>query len=403
MEDRNGWQRVLQAAHDFDVVAMCSPFDNADVLHASVPSFLRDRIRIIPVQLSAMSRYFLSTEILFYRGYRSWLGQCRLTAQEMQRNRPFQFSHLVSLCSYRETGCLWKIGCPSIIGPLGGTSGFRWSYLPLIDFWGGMFEVARNIINSYQTRFSYSIRRSIRNSRVVIAANTSTRDDLQHYSGNPIPVSLETGIDYPISDPKPDRKIDQPLKILWAGRLRAWKALPLLLYAISKLPSDVTVSLKVMGDGKCKRKWKRLAQRLKIENRIEWIKRPIYRDSLKYYREADVFAFTSLRDTSGTGLLEALTAGTPILGLNHQGAADIITAECGVPISVQCPRQSIEEFRDAILSLYWDSKRLKQLCDGALQRAKKFQWSSYEEPMRQIYNQISAESHSKRCDVPIVS
>ena len=135
-----------------------------------------------------------------------------------------------------------------------------------------------------------------------------------------------------------------------------------------------------------------MAKSLRIEKQIEWIERPSYRDSLRYYREADVFAFTSLRDTSGTGLLEALTAGTPIIGLNHQGAADIITKDCGIPISVRNPRQSISEFRDAIVDLYRDNGLLKSLSEGALLRAKDFQWSAYADPMNKIYDEVIRRS-----------
>ncbi len=394
MEDRNGWHRAIQAAREHCVVVMCSCESEIEDLYQSVPDPLKGRIEFVPIRLGRFAEYCLSTEKLFYIGYRKWLWRANHEALKLQSQKPFVLSHLVSLCGYRETGCLWLLGCPSIVGPIGGTSGFRLAYLGIVDCFGGVFEVLRNLINIYQTRFSFRVRNAIRNSSVVIAANSSTRNDLQHYTSQPIRVSLETGIDYPIHPPKSIRVLEKPFQILWAGRLRAWKALPLLLHAVAKLPADVAVKVRIVGDGKSEKCWKKLARRLKIEDRIEWIRRPCYRESLRYYREADVFAFTSLRDTSGTGLLEALTAGTPIIGLNHQGAADIITEECGVLISVNTPRQSIDEFRDAIFWLYKDSRRLKALSDGALQRAKDFQWSSYEEPMQLLYSQLIRGSQS---------
>lgn len=385
MEDRNGWHRALQAARNHCVVVICGPMSNISELNAAVPSSLKGRIEFVPIRLNAFCEYCLSAEKLFYFGYRNWLANAKRAAIKMHAQRPFVLSHLVSLCGYREIGEFWQIGCPSIIGPIGGTSGFRIAYLTIVDWFGGTFEVLRNAINAYQARYSNRIRRAIGKSAVVIAANSSTRNDLQHYALKPIRVSLEAGIDYPVEFEKAMRLADEPLKILWAGRLRTWKALPLLLYAIAELPSDVQVSLRVVGDGKCERSWKRLAESLGIAQKIEWNRRPAYRDSLRFYRDADLFAFTSLRDTSGTGLLESLTAGTPILALNHQGAADIVTEQCGVPISVRSPRQSITEFRDAIVSLAQDPVRLKSLSDGALIRSQAFQWSSYEEPMNAIY------------------
>ncbi len=397
MEDRNGWHRALQAAKQFRVVVLCSPSSQVSELYASLPESLHGRIDFIPVKLGWFSDFCLQREILFYRGYRNWLWNATRIALKLHAEDPFRVTHLVSLCGFREPGYLWKLGCPSIVGPIGGTSGFRCSYLRIVDCVGGIFEIVRNAINGYQTRFSLRIRKALQKSTMVIAANSSTRDDLQHYTPKPIAVTLETGIDFPILPPKPLRPLDQPLQILWAGRLRAWKALPLLLHAIALLPDHVVVNLRVLGDGKSDECWKRLAKSLKIHAKIHWVPKPSYRESLHFYREADLFAFTSLRDTSGTGILEALTSGTPVIGLNHQGCADIITTQCGIPISVRSPKKSIMEIRDAIVSLSQDSARLKQLSDGALLRAKEFQWSSYETPMLSIYRQLIESSTSESC------
>ena len=78
----------------------------------------------------------------------------------MHSQQPFLLSHLVSLCGYRETGEFWKLGCPSIIGPIGGTSGFRIAYLSIVDMFGGIFELLRNMVNAYQTSYSMRIRRA---------------------------------------------------------------------------------------------------------------------------------------------------------------------------------------------------------------------------------------------------
>lgn len=106
---------------------------------------------------------------------------------------------------------------------------------------------------------------------------------------------------------------------------------------------------------------------------------------MAHYQWADVFAFTSLRDTSGTGLLESLAAGVPIIGLDHQGAADMITDNCGVKISVGSPTKSIEEFSIALTRLSRDKTELHRLGIGATARAKNYQWAQYLDPMLKIY------------------
>lgn len=396
MEDRNGWHRAIQAAEDFDVTVLTIPSINTDRLHQAVPNHLKGRIEFLGVPLSAYQRKRLECNRFFYLGYRAWLVAGKKLAEKLHAERPFAVTHLVSLCSYREAGYFWQIDCPFILGPVGGSSGFPIRYLSLIGFRSAAFEIARNCLNFYQLHFSNRVRQAIQSSTVVIAANRSTQRALMKMiKGLQVPVELEAGLDYEPAVPKDVRDTRRPLKILWSGRLRAWKALPLLLHALAKLPSDVPVQLRVVGDGVEVAAWRRLAQRLGLSNCVEWISRPPYRDSIEYYKWADVFCFTSLRDTSGTGLLEALAAGTPIIGMNHQGAADIMTDDCAIKISVNNPSQSIREISNALVLLARNPDRLKKLSDGALKEAHAHLWPQKAVFMKRVYQSLFSNPRSR--------
>jgi glycosyltransferase involved in cell wall biosynthesis len=396
MEDRNGWHRAIQAAEDFDVTVLTIPSINTDRLHQAVPNHLKGRIEFLGVPLSAYQRKRLECNRFFYLGYRAWLVAGKKLAEKLHAERPFAVTHLVSLCSYREAGYFWQIDCPFILGPVGGSSGFPIRYLSLIGFRSAAFEIARNCLNFYQLHFSNRVRQAIQSSTVVIAANGSTQRALMKMiKGLQVPVELEAGLDYEPAVPKDVRDTRRPLKILWSGRLRAWKALPLLLHALAKLPSDVPVQLRVVGDGVEVAAWRRLAQRLGLSNCVEWISRPPYRDSIEYYKWADVFCFTSLRDTSGTGLLEALAAGTPIIGMNHQGAADIMTDDCAIKISVNKPSQSIREISNALVLLARNPDRLKKLSDGALKEAHAHLWPQKAVFMKRVYQSLLSNPRSR--------
>jgi glycosyltransferase involved in cell wall biosynthesis len=132
----------------------------------------------------------------------------------------------------------------------------------------------------------------------------------------------------------------------------------------------------------------KLAKRLKIEQQIEWIESSGYRIGFEHYRWADVFAFTSLRDTSGTGLLDALAAGTPIVGVGHQGASDIITADCGVVVSVERPSQTISEMAAGLSTMARNPKRLRELSLGATRRAKYYHWDQRRNFWFQVYSRV---------------
>jgi glycosyltransferase involved in cell wall biosynthesis len=392
MEHRNGWYRALQAARYFDVTVLCGPQSNAQELNEQIAGQFTDlQIHFDVVQVDPKTQKLLDSSLLFYVGYRRWLTKAFEYAKQLEAHQSFDASHLVSLCGYREPGEFWKLQAQFLWGPIGGTSGFPVRFLSICDLRGGLFELARNIVNYSQLRFSRRIRNAIEKTSVLVAANRSSQCDLQRHLQVETPLELETGIDFPVADPKPARSPERPLRILWAGRLRTWKGLPILIYAIARLPKDVAVQVRVVGDGSCKESWKKLARRLGVEHMIEWIDRPPYRDSLEYYRWADVFSFTSLRDTSGTGLLESLAMGTPIVGLDHQGSADIMTSDCAIRIGTRSPAVSIHQLSEAIVKLAKDPALLKRLSDGSIERAKAFSWDSRRGAVEDSYERIAAQ------------
>jgi glycosyltransferase involved in cell wall biosynthesis len=334
--------------------------------------------------------YCLQKELLFYVGYRIWHARVLQFAKKLHAELPFSVTHMVSVCGYREPGYLWLLDCPFVWGPVGGTSNFPLKFLSMVDPFGGLFELARNAVNLCQLNFGTRVRRAAVKSSAAFAANRSTQRDLEQSTGVHLKLELEAGIDYEIGKPKQLTSIDEPLRILWVGRLRPWKGFPILLHALAQLPELQKYEVHVVGDGGCKARWMKLAKRLKVADLITWFPKPAYRKSLHHYKWADVFAFTSLRDTSGSGLLESLAAGVPIVGLDHQGAADLINEACGIRVPVASPKHTIAAFAQALIALASDRRRLQKLSAGAIERACDYSWSMREPLIRNCYVKASA-------------
>jgi len=163
------------------------------------------------------------------------------------------------------------------------------------------------------------------------------------------------------------------------------KALPLLIDALARMPPDVPYCLRVLGEGKYLDAWRRLARRRGIDRRIEWLGWLPHEQALEQYAWADVFAFTSLRDTTGTVIAEALAAGLPVVCLDHQGAHDVVTDNCGIKIPVTTPREVIGGLREAFVRLARDPAEHQRLSRGAIERARDFLWTSQEEKMAAVF------------------
>jgi len=335
-----------------------------------------------------LERTFMSLPGTYYVGYRLWHRRVLRLARRLHAQRPFALVHHVSFCGYREPSDGWRLGVPFIWGPVGGVQPFPVRFLSQLDPASAAGELIRNVVNYCQLRFDWRVRRAMGAAAEVLAANSAVARELADAYGVRPTVQLETGVASIGAAPRVPRDPSEPLRILWAGRLRAWKGLPLLLRALAALPAECHYTLRVLGEGPCLRRWQRLVERLGLGANIQWVGWPEYSGQLPHYQWADVFAFTSLRDTSGTGLLEALAAGAPIIGLDHQGAADIMTDRCAVRIDASSPAAAIAGFSAAITRLANDADVLRSLSAGAIERAKDYDWDRQWARLQPIYQRV---------------
>ncbi|MEQ8846246.1 glycosyltransferase family 4 protein [Botrimarina sp.] len=395
METRIGWRRAVHAArrgHDVTVLhgrPGCQPL----LIGEAERLGLSANLRFVPVGRGAIGELLSRHSLTYYAGYRRWHADAYRVARQLHAQRPFDLVHQTTYCGFREPGDAWRLGVPFVWGPVGGTQNFPTAYLSQLAPGEALFEISRNVVNGIQLRLCPRVRAATREAAVLVAATRRAADDLEAAQGRRPPVRLETAIDHPIAPPREPRAEGEPFRILWAGRMRAWKTLPLLLRALPLLPASVDWRLSVLGVGSSERGWRRLADRLGIGDRVEWLGWPAYRQTLPHYAAADALAFTSMRDTSGTGLLEALAAGTPIVGVDHQGAADIMTPDCALPIPVGRPSQTVHGFSRALTLLATDPVLWRRLSRGALRRAEEYTATREAEALLRWYD-LAVEGRS---------
>lgn len=391
MESRVGWQRVMQAARNHQVWVLHSGRTPSDTLaRYAAEQNPHARVHFVAVPNCWLGSACDETFDLFWQRYRLWQRQALRVASQLHRKHRFHLVHQINFCSFREPGETWRLGIPFVWGPMGGTHNLPRRFLSQCDWRGGAREVTRALVNWWQLNVSRRIRRAARSATTVFAASHAAQRDLACHLGINAQVMLETGIGVPSSERRQPPDGQRPLRLLWAGRQRTWKGFPLLTQALAKLPKDFHYELTVLGVGQSHDGWRRQAERLGVADRIRWIGWPEYADTLPYYAWADAFVFTSLRDTSGTGLLESLAAGTPIIGLDHQGAADIMSPDCAMPIAVRSPHQVTSDIAAAIVALGSNPELWCEKSEASQERAKQFQWSVLAARMEQEYQRVLA-------------
>lgn len=384
-----GWNRALASAKDFDTWVIClGIFEPAirrfEQLHGAIPG-----LRFVPVHKSWFARLLRKIPGLYYLSYKLWHRRALRVASELHDQVGLDLIHQVSLCGYREPGSYWRLPVPCVWGPWGGTQNFPWRFLAETGFVGGASELIRSLANWVQLRFSPSVRRAARHA-IPVAGNSENQRAFERIHGvrtNLLPGNGIATIPRE-TEAAHTQRVNAALRILWVGRLEHFKGLSLLLHAIAQLPESLRIELHVVGSGAMHKKWARLAQKLRVDNRVSWRGALSYQETLHEYLSADVFVCTTLRDTLPTVVLEALAAGLPVVCLDHCGMNDVVTDACGIRVPVTWPSQVATNLAQALTTLAGDPALRARLSSGATVRARTFLWEQQRTQISALYQQL---------------
>jgi glycosyltransferase involved in cell wall biosynthesis len=385
-----GWQRALQAAKHFDTWVICEEHEFADEIRdyldaeGDIPGL---HFVFVPIDQREWS-WGQIHDWVWYAVLRRWHRQAFRVARQLHEQLHFDLVHQVTFCGFREPGYLWKLDAPFVWGPIGGTQNYPWRFLAAAGVRGALHETCRSIVNNLQLRLGGRVRRATRKAAAIVAATSTSQRDFARAHGVAPLVLPDVGLVHVDACPRKREVHAGPLRILWSGLLTHRKALHLLIRALARLPNDVPYELRILGEGPMRASWERLARQTGVAAHAVWLGRLPHGEAMRQYAWADVFVFSSLRDTTGMVVVEALGAGLPVIGLDHQGVHDVLTDDCGVKIPVTTPREVIVRLSEAIARLARDDAERERLGRGALRRAGEYLWSRQEPAMIELYRRV---------------
>jgi len=157
--------------------------------------------------------------------------------------------------------------------------------------------------------------------------------------------------------------------VLYTGRIAREKNLPVLIEAMKPiLEQRPNVYLWIVGDGPQREELRTLARQTGMGDRIRFFGF-IARDEIdRYYAAADVFAFTSMTETQGLVVVEAMSHGLPAVVVTGGGAgAAVRDGENGFLVS-----NRPHEVTEALLRLLEDRQLARVLSAGARETAEEY-------------------------------
>lgn len=320
--------------------------------------------------------------------YVLWQRAVLKEARRLHGVHNFHLVHHLSWGTISAPPLLWQLPIPFVWGPVGGAqtapAAFR-------CYFGQTWhrELFRTFRVKVMTRLP-ALRKAVRRSAMILSTNPETTRALTAAGATRVQPYFNIGVPEELMALKAAPKKQRALTFLWAGRLIPLKGLALALEAMARLERSLPVRLRVVGDGPLREEMSIMAQSLGIGDRVDFVGAVPWKQMAEYYSQADAFLFTSLRDSSGSVLLEAMAYHLPILTLDHQGAGALVQPESGIKVPVTNPEETVRALADSMRTLAQSPELRHRMGEAGWAEAQRMGWNSKAEQMTRWYEEVVA-------------
>ncbi len=317
-----------------------------------------------------------------------WNRRVLPLAKKICADQKIDVVHQITPIEFRAIGDYGKIAnIKFVCGPLGGGES-----LPngLKDYAKGheIIEVVRSGINRWY-RFKLRITGKLNRCDYIMFANRETRDFLG-LDGN-VPLVTEIAADeISIEERTVPKDINKELVFLFAGRMVYRKGLELLFDAIMEIPDEWKYIVKIVGTGP---ELSHLKHRCELNSllsaHVQFMGAVEYSEMQREYEMSDVLIMPSIRETTGTVLIEAMSQGMPIITINKFGGAILVDENTGWLYSGENQKSYIAGLKNAMVACIVNPKEVERRGQNARKKVKDYTWKRKCDQYEKIYKRLN--------------
>ncbi|MFA6007905.1 MAG: glycosyltransferase [Candidatus Shapirobacteria bacterium] len=212
---------------------------------------------------------------------------------------------------------------------------------------------------------------------------------------------IPTGVDERMFYPRPEQAakyrkelernhpgFTQGALLIYAGRISQEKNLEILAEAMARMLRDAPgTRLLMVGDGPHKTDFQQMFRRRGLHDKVIWTGL-LPRESLPViYSAADIFVFPSVTETQGLVTIEAMLCGTPIVGVNRMGTAEILEGDAGGFLT----ENDAADFAEKTLALIRDPALRARKAAEAVRAAQRWTIGHACDQMEEVYQNLFGE------------
>ena len=299
------------------------------------------------------------TYVHFYHRARRWLKESRRAGEH------FDLVHQISPLALRYPCPARGLGYKYVVGPLAGSL----STPPGFADQGTDRQWFRKLRHLDRVRFRWDpwLRGSYEGAAALLGAAPYVKDLLSDLKLRRFECMSETGVEEVVGKPISPPGKDEPLRLLFVGRMIRTKGVLDGIRAMG-LVRDVNVRLDILGGGDLTEVCKDEVERLGLSERVAFHGHLSREEVFGWYRKSHVFFFPSFREPSGNVVFEAMSQGLPVITSTVGGPGYVVDSTCGRCVAPENPEVYPARLADAVRDLAADPARLVSLSSGALRR-----------------------------------
>jgi len=383
-EPLNGYKYIRELRRVVDLKVIAHARDKADLSEAPFAgdiyyagsARLADSLRAVTRPLFKESWHLISAfDFLDYITFE--ISALRL-AKRLHRQFRFDIAHRITPTTIRFPSMLARLGIPTVSGPHNG--GMTWpagfEHLAREE---GTVDSIRGVGNALHTAAGDFARYA----KILVANERCGAVVPQRYHSKVVEVPVN-GVDEVLAQAP---RAGDATKLVFIGRLVAFKCVDVLLRALVRLPENVTLT--IVGSGPQQAKLDGLSKKLGVYRRVTFAGWVPQKDTYRFLQDAGVFVFPSVRESGGATVLDAMACGLPVIVAAWGGPLQFVGREGGVALSVDSPKALEDGLVAAVERFLADPASGRDLGLRAQERIREqFLWPRKAERLLEIYRDV---------------
>lgn len=236
-------------------------------------------------------------------------------------------------------------------------------------------------------------KRGVKKASAVFVSNDETIAIMKKYLGHNVKLRqmCELGVDKEYLEERLslEHKQTECVHILISGRLMYRKGIELLLDALLKIQTAESYVVDIYGGGHQIDDVKRHVVDRHLEDRVIIHGKVPFEEMPNIYAKSDIFALPSLRETTGTAVVEAMANKLPVVALNQNGVKYLVKNDAGILADIGTKAETIENLANALKMLIENRQLRLDMGNKGFERLKEaYTWEEKADEMMAIYKSI---------------